>query len=72
MNVQSTRAAPTVEGRTLSYLDFGGTGRPLIALHGHRSDGSVDAAAEQDAPGAEHLHEFTTLPPNQRARAGDR
>ncbi|MGC5014232.1 alpha/beta fold hydrolase [Streptosporangium sp. DT93] len=34
----ATRAAFTVDGRRLSYLDFGGTGRPLLALHGHMSE----------------------------------
>ncbi|WP_431947085.1 alpha/beta fold hydrolase [Actinacidiphila sp. bgisy167] len=32
---EPTRAALTVDGRRLSYLDFGGPGRPLLALHGH-------------------------------------
>ncbi|RPF46511.1 pimeloyl-ACP methyl ester carboxylesterase [Streptomyces sp. Ag109_G2-6] len=27
-----------IDGRTLSYLDFGGTGRPLLALHGGMSE----------------------------------
>ncbi|KJY23183.1 alpha/beta fold hydrolase [Streptomyces virginiae] len=27
-----------IENRTLSYLDFGGTGRPLLALHGGMSE----------------------------------
>ncbi|MEV7723645.1 alpha/beta hydrolase [Streptomyces sp. NPDC087917] len=34
------RAALDLDGRTLSYLDFGGAGRPLLALHGHLSEGS--------------------------------
>lgn len=29
----------TIEDRTLSYLDFGGPGRPLLALHGGMSEG---------------------------------
>ncbi|MGW6409506.1 alpha/beta fold hydrolase [Streptomyces vinaceus] len=29
----------TIDGRTLSYLDFGGPGRPLLALHGGMSEG---------------------------------
>ena len=33
------RSALTIDGRTLSYVDFGGPGRPLIALHGHMSEG---------------------------------
>ncbi|MBF4998509.1 alpha/beta hydrolase [Nocardia sp. BSTN01] len=33
-----TRATFEVNGRRLSYLDFGGAGRPLLALHGHMSN----------------------------------
>lgn len=33
------RAAMTVAGRRLSFLDFGGPGRPLLALHGHFGEG---------------------------------
>lgn len=33
------RSALTIDGRTLSYVDFGGPGRPLLALHGHMSEG---------------------------------
>lgn len=29
-----------IDGRKLSYLDFGGTGRVVVALHGHMSDGA--------------------------------
>ncbi|MFB0626672.1 alpha/beta fold hydrolase [Streptomyces sp. AB3(2024)] len=29
----------TIDDRTLSYLDFGGPGRPLLALHGGMSEG---------------------------------
>ncbi|MEU9301865.1 alpha/beta hydrolase [Streptomyces sp. NPDC048269] len=29
-----------IDDRTLSYLDFGGTGRPLLALHGGMSEGA--------------------------------
>ncbi|MFJ6719822.1 MULTISPECIES: alpha/beta fold hydrolase [unclassified Streptomyces] len=29
----------TIDGRTLSYRDFGGPGRPLLALHGGMSEG---------------------------------
>ncbi|SPE47623.1 Tropinesterase [Streptomyces netropsis] len=32
-----------VGGRTLSYLDFGGPGRPLLALHGHYNEASAFA-----------------------------
>ncbi|MFJ8473231.1 alpha/beta fold hydrolase [Kitasatospora sp. NPDC094011] len=37
----AVRRELTIDGRTLSYLDFGGTGRPLLALHGHLSEGAV-------------------------------
>ncbi|MGH4031003.1 alpha/beta fold hydrolase [Actinomycetota bacterium Odt1-20B] len=33
------RAAAVVAGRRLSFLDFGGPGRPLPALHGHFGEG---------------------------------
>ncbi|MEU1407905.1 alpha/beta hydrolase [Streptomyces sp. NPDC005728] len=33
------RAATTVAGHRLSFLDFGGPGRPLLALHGHFGEG---------------------------------
>ncbi|MFJ4828314.1 alpha/beta fold hydrolase [Streptomyces bacillaris] len=33
------RAATMVGGRRLSFLDFGGPGRPLLALHGHFGEG---------------------------------
>ncbi|GII05334.1 alpha/beta fold hydrolase [Planobispora takensis] len=35
------RAELLLDGRRLSYLDFGGTGRPLVALHGHLSEGAA-------------------------------
>ncbi|MFI6170646.1 alpha/beta fold hydrolase [Nocardia sp. NPDC051052] len=48
----ATRAAFDIDGRHLSYLDFGGTGRPLLALHGHMSDAASFAGlAERLAPG---------------------
>ncbi|MEU4470259.1 alpha/beta hydrolase [Micromonospora sp. NPDC023888] len=31
----------TVGGRRLSYLDFGGSGAPLLALHGHYNEASA-------------------------------
>ncbi|MFK4185678.1 alpha/beta fold hydrolase [Streptomyces sparsogenes] len=43
----STRAALNLGGRRLSYLDFGGTGRPLIALHGHLSEAATFAPLAQ-------------------------
>ncbi|GLX37854.1 hypothetical protein Sros01_39270 [Streptomyces roseochromogenus] len=33
----------TVGGRKLSYLDFGGPGEPLLALHGHYNEASAFA-----------------------------
>ncbi|MFJ6611462.1 alpha/beta fold hydrolase [Streptomyces sp. NPDC091289] len=33
------RGALRVSGRRLSFLDFGGPGRPLLALHGHFAEG---------------------------------
>ncbi|MBV6697613.1 alpha/beta hydrolase [Kitasatospora aureofaciens] len=37
------RSELTIDGRRLSYLDFGGTGRPLVALHGHLGEGAMFA-----------------------------
>ncbi|MFE6225026.1 MULTISPECIES: alpha/beta fold hydrolase [unclassified Streptomyces] len=39
LSPEPVRAALTVSGRRLSYLDFGGPGRPLLALHGHFGEG---------------------------------
>ncbi|GHC75473.1 alpha/beta fold hydrolase [Streptomyces cinnamoneus] len=39
----ATRSELSINGRRLSYLDFGGTGRPLVALHGHLSEGATFA-----------------------------
>ena len=36
---EPVRAAVSVDGRVLSYLDFGGSGRVLFALHGHFQEG---------------------------------
>ncbi|MFF2148907.1 alpha/beta fold hydrolase [Kitasatospora sp. NPDC058190] len=33
-----------IDGRRLSYLDFGGAGPPLLALHGHLAEGLVVAS----------------------------
>ncbi len=41
MTATATRDELTVDGRRLSYLDFGGTGRPLVALHGHLYEGAT-------------------------------
>ncbi|MEV5936822.1 alpha/beta hydrolase [Streptomyces sp. NPDC052079] len=43
---EPVRAAVTLkapQSRRLSYLDFGGPGRPLLALHGHFSEGRTFA-----------------------------
>ncbi|MER7539071.1 alpha/beta hydrolase [Streptomyces sp. NPDC097704] len=42
------RAAVMVAGRRLSYLDFGGPGRPLLALHGHFGEGRTFTRLAQD------------------------
>src|SRR5215217_7783493 len=37
--VNPVRGELDIAGRRLSYLDFGGSGRVLLALHGHLSEG---------------------------------
>ncbi|GAA1948211.1 alpha/beta hydrolase [Streptomyces durmitorensis] len=55
------RSALTIDGRTLSYMDFGGTGRPLLALHGHMSEGlSYAGLAARLAP------KWRVIAPDQR------
>lgn len=55
------RSALTIDGRTLSYVDFGGTGRPLLTLHGHMSEGlSYADLAARLAP------EWRVIAPDQR------
>lgn len=50
-----------IDGRRLSYLDFGGTGRPLLALHGHLYEGETwTALAEALAP------HWRVIAPDQR------
>ncbi|GIG70812.1 alpha/beta fold hydrolase [Phytomonospora endophytica] len=34
-------ATLTVDGRTIAYTDFGGTGRPVLALHGHLGEAAT-------------------------------
>ncbi|WP_433350968.1 alpha/beta fold hydrolase [Microtetraspora malaysiensis] len=46
-NDTATRAELVIDGRRLSYLDFGGTGRPIVALHGHLSEGASFAHLAQ-------------------------
>ncbi|MFD8751291.1 alpha/beta fold hydrolase [Kitasatospora sp. NPDC059577] len=60
-----------IEGRRLSYLDFGGTGRPLVALHGHLSEGAVWGRLAAELGGG-----WRVIAPDQRGqgeseRAGD-
>ncbi|MEV5612464.1 alpha/beta hydrolase [Streptomyces sp. NPDC052225] len=62
------RSALTIDGRTLSYVDFGGAGRPLLALHGHMSEGAsyADLAARLGP-------EWRVIAPDQRGHgASDR
>ncbi|GAB2470576.1 alpha/beta hydrolase [Streptosporangium sandarakinum] len=55
------RAEFRIDGRRLSYVDFGGPGRPLIALHGHMSEGASFArVAAALAP------EWRVVAPDQR------
>lgn len=68
---QPTRATLAIGGRALSYLDFGGAGRPLLALHGHLSEGSSFSALA-----AELGPEWRVIAPDQRGhgdsdRAGE-
>ncbi|MFJ9109418.1 alpha/beta fold hydrolase [Streptomyces sp. NPDC102283] len=42
------RAAVYVSGRRLSFLDFGGPGRPLLALHGHFGEARTFAALARE------------------------
>ncbi|MBB4946166.1 pimeloyl-ACP methyl ester carboxylesterase [Kitasatospora gansuensis] len=62
--IETTTPARTeldLAGRRLSYLDFGGPGRPLLALHGHVSEGhSFAAVARELGP------EWRVIAPDQR------
>ncbi|MEW1655005.1 alpha/beta hydrolase [Streptomyces sp. NPDC093707] len=44
---QAVRSELSIDGRKLSYVDFGGNGRPLVALHGHLSEGATFAHLAQ-------------------------
>ncbi|MFF2144994.1 alpha/beta fold hydrolase [Kitasatospora sp. NPDC058190] len=57
------RSELTVDGRRLSYLDFGGAGRPLLALHGHLSEGAVWARLADELRG-----EWRVIAPDQRGQ----
>ena len=55
------RAQLDLDGRRLSYLDFGGTGQPLLALHGHLDQGLMwSGLAAALAPG------WRVIAPDQR------
>ncbi|WOI61177.1 alpha/beta fold hydrolase [Streptomyces fradiae] len=55
------RRVEVVGGRRMSYLDFGGGGRPLLALHGHFGEGRTFARlARELGPG------WRVLAPDQR------
>ncbi|HEY1180551.1 MAG TPA: alpha/beta hydrolase [Phytomonospora sp.] len=41
MTLHPTRAELDLDGRRLSYLDYGGLGQPVLALHGHLHEGST-------------------------------
>ncbi|MFD8026108.1 alpha/beta fold hydrolase [Streptomyces lavendulae] len=51
----------TIDDRTLSYLDFGGPGRPLLALHGGMSEGLAFAGLAEALGG-----EWRVIAPDQR------
>ncbi|WP_433396604.1 alpha/beta fold hydrolase [Streptomyces sp. CA-146814] len=58
---EATRVDLDLDGRRLSLLDFGGPGRPLLALHGHFSEGRTFARlAGALAPG------WRVIAPDQR------
>ncbi|MFD9946601.1 alpha/beta fold hydrolase [Nonomuraea sp. NPDC059023] len=57
------RAELTIDGRRLSYLDFGGPGRPLVALHGHLSEGATFARLAADLGPGRRL-----IAPDQRGQ----
>jgi pimeloyl-ACP methyl ester carboxylesterase len=60
-SVTEIRGELHIDGRRLSYLDFGGPGRPLLALHGHLYEGRTWAQlAEALAP------QWRVIAPDQR------
>lgn len=66
MNVK--RNEITLDGRVLSYLDFGGTGRVVLALHGH-----MDQGASWTALAGELATQWRVIAPDQRGHgASDR
>lgn len=57
----SARVHLDLDGRRLSFLDFGGLGQPLLALHGHFSEGQTFAhLARELAP------DWRVIAPDQR------
>ncbi|MEU8277579.1 alpha/beta fold hydrolase [Microbispora bryophytorum] len=60
-SVTAIRGELHIDGRRLSYLDFGGPGRPLLALHGHLYEGQTWAQLAQGlAP------QWRVIAPDQR------
>lgn len=60
-SVTGTRGEFLIDGRRLSYRDFGGTGRPLLALHGHLYEGETwERLAQALAP------QWRVIAPDQR------
>lgn len=58
---EPSRNAMSIDGRRLSYLDFGGHGRPLLALHGHFGEACTFARLARDlAP------DWRVIAPDQR------
>jgi pimeloyl-ACP methyl ester carboxylesterase len=63
VNDTTARAELSIDGRRLSYLDFGGTGRPLVAPHGHLCEGATSARlARELSP------EWRLIAPDQRGQ----
>ncbi|MEJ8661843.1 alpha/beta fold hydrolase [Streptomyces sp. MS1.AVA.4] len=60
-SAESARVQLDLSGRRLSFLDFGGPGQPLLALHGHFSEGQTFARlARELAP------DWRVIAPDQR------
>lgn len=58
---EPARHAMRIDGRLLSYLDHGGPGRPLLALHGHFGEArTFDRLARELAP------DWRVIAPDQR------
>lgn len=65
------RAALMLAGRRLSFLDFGGPGRPLFALHGHFGEGRTFARLARELGDSWRIialdqrgHGFSDSPPD--------